>query len=261
MYGDERHSSVLLNEIDGFKLKYEQLKSFMSRGYSRTEYGRSARGSRRQPRPQIFKDDDDDASPSTIFRVVTETSIKVGEAVTKPMTSELLSATYKSATADYDPSTAEYTSQSTTVPAFSSSASEQTTRTTETMMETTYTNTAETTTTEEPTTTETTVKSTTNAIPELPVAMERIGYEDIDDYDYDPARKSDTPVLQNSVEEKIKHKENPHEIKRNEPIQYEDTSIYEVLADDATEEPASRTTEPKKVDDEPAEEEIPRRGM
>lgn len=266
MYGDELHSSVLLNEIDGFKFKYEQLRSFMNRGYSRTEYGRSARGSRRQPRPQIFDDDDDDDTPATIFRVVTETSIKVGDPVTKPMSSNpTQTATYKPATADYDHTSTKYPSEATT--ATTSTTTEQTSQTepttTETMMDTTYTKTtaSDTTTTRESTTTETTAQSTTNTFPDLPVAMERIGHEDIDDYDYEPDRKTESGVRQNSVEEKTKYKHDSQDIKRNDPMKYDDASIYEVVADDVTKEPVTKTTKAKDKEDEPDEEEIPRRGM
>lgn len=270
MYGDEKHSSVLLNEIDGFQLKYEQLRSFMNRGYSRTEYGRSARGSRRQPRPQIFDDDDDDDdTPATIFRVVTETSIKVGEPVTKPMSSNPTTPTYKPATADYDHTSTKYTSETTTTT--TSSTAEQTTltepTTTETILDTTYSRTTATetttttTTTSEPTTTETTVQSTTSSIPDLPVAMQRIGHEDIDDYDYEPDRKTDSAIRQNSVEEKTKYKHDSQDIKRNDPLKYDDASIYEVVADDVTEKSTTSTAETKNKGNDSDEEEIPRRGM
>lgn len=271
MYGDETHSAVLLNEIDGFKLKFDQLRSFMSRGYSRTEYGRSARGSRRQPRPQIFEDDD--GTPATIFRVVTETSIKVGDPVTKPLATEQSSPTYESATADYDITSHEHVSTTTTMSATTSATSSSTTEhvsqtetRTETVRDTTYASTTPETTsiTNVPISTETTTQTTasaTSVVPELPVAMQRIGYEDIADYDYEPDRKAAaSSVLQNSVEEKVKHKQESNDVKRNDPMKYdEDSSMYEVVADDIKEKSEPTSTEGKK--EEAAEEEVPRRGM
>lgn len=263
MYGDEKHSSVLMNEIDGFRIRFEQLRSFMNRGFSRTEYGRSARGSKRQPRPQIFRDDDED-TPATIFRVVTETSIKVGDPVTKPMTAEIPTSTYESVTTGFDATTLEETSFVTTVSS-STITSSQTSKTepstTEAIKDSTYTTTTEvpsTTTTDLPSTTETTPETTTRVFEDLPVAMERLGYEDGEDYDYEPGRKSNSAVLQNSVEEKIKYKQESNEVKRNDPGKYnEDTSIYEVSADDTTEENVREETATEKAQ----EEEIPRRGM
>lgn len=232
MYGDEKHSSVLLNEIDGFQLKFDQLRSYMTRDYSRTEYGRSARGSRRQPRPQIFQDDEDDETPATIFRVVTETSIKVGEPLTQPITT------------------------TTTTPLDEASTMTATTQqtNTETLADTTYT-TAQTTTTSAPSTTE----STTTVSPDRPVAMERIGYGDGDDYDYMPDRKSESAVLQNSVGDKSnKYKQEASDVKRNDPPKYDDeSSLYEGVA---TDEPVDVGTETKS-DEEEVTEEIPRRGM
>lgn len=264
MYGDEKHSSVLLNEIDGIRLKFEQLRSYISRGYSRTEYGRSARGSRRQPRPQIFEDDDDE-TPATIFRVVTETSIKVGDPVTRPMTTESASTTYEATTVDYDSTTLENTLHTATVTTSESSTTQQVVHTepstTETEGDTVLTTAKTTRTTTASSTTVTTPQSTTSTVQDIPVAMERIGHDDRDDYDYEPDRKAAAPVHQNSVEEKIKYKQETNSVKRNDPPKYDDeASMYVVVADSSTEDPVSNDTE-SKAEEEDTTEEIPRRGM
>jgi len=140
MYGDEKHSAVLLNEIDGFRLRFDVLRAAIDGSRSRTVYGRAARmgPTRRQPRPQIFDDDDDDVdTPATIFRVVTETSIKVGDAITQSM-----STSRESSSVSHEPVEEFHTmptATSTTQTAITTTETETPTTTTETSTTTTTT--------------------------------------------------------------------------------------------------------------------------
>ncbi|GFY76406.1 protein spaetzle 4 [Trichonephila inaurata madagascariensis] len=279
MYGDEKHSSVLLNEIDGFQMRFDMLRhSFFDGFRSRTVYGRSARGhkpARRQPRPQIFPDDEETPEstsstpeePATIFRVVTETSIKVGEAFTKPMSNPETTVSYEPASAfDSYTSPSVVTTRDSTTPTTTEDA-------------TSTTSTAETTYYQTPSTTETlhttdtnpstmyseymTTDTTTPHNEDVPVAMQRVGYEEFEeDYEYKPRRKMDSAVLQNSVEEKLKYKdgfesdvkrEDPSDITMNQPV---DDLIAEESGEDVREE-TTATTEGT----EEAKEEVPRRGI
>ncbi|GFT02759.1 protein spaetzle 4 [Nephila pilipes] len=278
MYGDEKHSSVLLNEIDGFQMRFDMLRNSFDGFRSRTVYGRSARGhkpTRRQPRPQIFPDDEEiqestsstPGEPATIFRVVTETSIKVGEAITKSMSNPETTVSYEPASA-FD----SYTSSSTV--ATSDSTTPTTTEdalTTASTTESTYYQTPSTTETLYTTETNiptfssdyTTTDATTPNSEDVPVAMQRVGYEEFEEYEYEPRRKMDSAAMQNSVEEKIKYKEEfESDIKRTDPSKIDmllpvDDLIAEESAEDVREENAATTS----AAEETTKEEVPRRGM
>lgn len=265
MYGDEKHSSVLLNEIDGFQTRFDMMRKTFEGFRSRTVYGRSARGhkpTRRQPRPQLFEDDRETTTttpgePATIFRVVTETSIKVGEAaVTHSMVTS-----QETSSVSYEPAIAEFDNYVTA-----------TTHTDHTMTQTVDTTTTEATT--NPTTTEaaytttesmpTTVSSaptTVNVQNDVPIAMERVGYEDFEEeYEYEPKRKSDS-VLQNSVEDKIRYKEEfDSDVKRTDPSKFEGNIDGDLVAEASVEEEREEN-EPVAEEEESTTEEVPRRGM
>ncbi|KAF8787291.1 Protein spaetzle 4 like protein [Argiope bruennichi] len=281
MYGDEKHSSVLLNEIDGFKQRFDMLRNTYDGFRSRTVYGRSARGhktNRRQPRPQIFPDDLElrqevssaiPEEPATIFRVVTETSIKVGEAITKSMSTQETTVSYEQAS-EFDsyttsfPTTREPTTQTTTEDTVATTTASETTQypttppTTETVPNT-ETN-APTTTTSEATT----FQTSTHVKEDIPLAMQRVGYEEFDDeYEYEPRRKVDPSVMQNSVEEKIRYKEEfESDVKRTDPFKAAAARppIDELIAEESVEEVREENTAATK-EAEDTTEEVPRRGI
>lgn len=272
MYGDEKHSAVLLNEIDTFRLRFDTLNS-RTYGSSRATYGRSAKSSRRsptrrQPRPQIFTDDPEDTNsapttydaPATIFRVVTETSIKVGDAPTNPSVTtpgETIvlyepASEYESTTppVDGDPTSTESTPESvTTVPV-----------------------TDETTSQDGVTTEEYDVTQTASEANDAPIAMERIGYGDYELEEEPLSRRKVNVVLDNSVEDKTKHKQHLSE-KEAENVDHkhfqleedekqmaneEEAITEDDLVADETQENSKRNQNDETSD---AEEEVPRRGI
>ncbi|KFM80137.1 hypothetical protein X975_01809, partial [Stegodyphus mimosarum] len=263
MYGDERHSSVLMHEIDGFRMKLDMLHATFNVPYSRTEYGRSARSrqrpTRRQPRPQIFPDDPEEeedlnpsnsGQPATIFRVVTETSIKVGEAITqaiKPevqrMTSQETIVSYEPASEFETPTTGSITSTTQTATTVTDDTTTTTATTTESTFGTRF-STETLTTTESSSTTSFVDISEEVSEPDNPVAMERIGYPDYgEDYGFEPRRKLDPAVLENSVEEKIADKDEGgiSNAKRTDTTKLSNgAQIDGDLVKDATEEEESR---------------------
>ncbi|XP_054711027.1 protein spaetzle 4-like [Uloborus diversus] len=277
MYGDEKHSSVLLNEIDSFKAKFDMLQATIDSTRSRTVYGRSARAgnyrrSHRQPRPQIFKDDTDELqvdqstadTPATIFRVVTETSIKVGDVVTPSMMS--------GETKIYDPiterddSTGSIFFTSRNIP---TTATETVATTTEPVEDLTINSTETQFPTESSTVSDSTTASpdhwTTHSINrDSPVAMERVSYDD--DYDYEPRRKMEPSVLQNSVEEKISPK--PEEMKRTSIDKLKETIVItdddldiDASIEEGVREDNETIDKTQEKDEEEKDEEVPRRGI
>ncbi|XP_035208692.1 protein spaetzle 4-like [Stegodyphus dumicola] len=285
MYGDERHSSVLMHEIDGFRMKFDMLQAAFNAPYSRTEYGRSARSrqrpTRRQPRPQIFPDDpeeEEDLNPSnsrepaTIFRVVTETSIKVGEAITQAMKAEEQRMTSQETVVSYEPASEFETPTTDSISSTTQTATTMTDGTTTTATTTTESTFETRFSTETPTTAE---NSTTTPFvdvsekvsePDNPVAMERIGYPDYgEDYGFEPRRKLDSAVLENSVEEKIVDKDESgiSNAKRTDTSKLSnDAKIDGDLVIDSTEEEESREeNEADLEEEEEKEEEVPRRGI
>ncbi|XP_015924494.1 protein spaetzle 4 [Parasteatoda tepidariorum] len=273
MYGDEKHSSVLLNEIDGFRLRFEMLRNAYEGFHSRTVYGRSVKSgprsgksNRRQPRPQIFEDEPeiielngpDPSEPATIFRVVTETSIKVGEAVTQSMTSQGSTVSYEPA-AEFETTTKNKEG----VAATTTEKVDETTTVTRTQTTTETLPISETVT--EPITTETsttaTEPSTTEAQAEpLPSAMERIGYVEFEEeYEFEPKRRTDQSVLQNSVEEKTRYKDDIDTKKPNANTfdsaqKYDEDLLAEASVEEEKQEENTTTEAEEK-------EEVPRRGI
>ncbi|KAG8185441.1 hypothetical protein JTE90_022372 [Oedothorax gibbosus] len=270
MYGDEKHSHVLLNEVDGFQTPYDMLQNHFDGYRSRTVYGRSARGhnkpTRRQPRPQVFEDEKEETTaevgsttsgePATIFRVVTETSIKVGEPeVTQSMvtTQETTSVSYEAATADFEnyvtaTTHADHTTATQTVETTTKTTTETTTNPTTTASETTYITTEFT----------TTKPTTSNAVQnDEPIAMERVGYEDFEDeYEYEPKRKSESAAL-NSVVDKVRYKEEfDSDAKKTESNKYEELNAEDTVAEEGREE-----NETGAGTEESTTEEVPRRGI
>ncbi|GIY59453.1 protein spaetzle 4 [Caerostris extrusa] len=277
MYGDEKHSSVLLNEIDGFQQKFDVLRHAYEGFRSRTVYGRSARGhrpSRRQPRPQLFPDDHEQTESSTstdsgesvtIFRVVTETSIKVGEAVTKSMSTPETTVSYEPAS-EFDSYTSHFAATTTTRDPTTQTVTEDTTTTT--AYETTLPPTTDPPTETNPTTITsdftTTTDSSTQRNDNIPLAMQRVGYEEYEEeYEFEPRRKIDPSVMQNSVEEKIRYKEElESDIKRTDPSKLDARPpIDELIAEESMKEIREENPTTSSKEEENTEEEVPRRGM
>ncbi|GIY28340.1 protein spaetzle 4 [Caerostris darwini] len=277
MYGDEKHSSVLLNEIDGFQQKFDILRHAYEGFRSRTVYGRSARGhrpSRRQPRPQLFPDDleqtesgtsTDSGESVTIFRVVTETSIKVGEAITKSMSTPETTVSYEPAS-EFDSYTSHFSATTTTRDPTTQTVTEDTTTTT--AYETTLPPTTGPPTETNPTTISsdftTTTDSSTQRNDNIPLAMQRVGYEEYEEeYEFEPRRKIDPSVMQNSVEEKIRYKEElESDIKRTDPSKLEARPpIDELIAEESMKEIREENPTTSSKEEENTEEEVPRRGI